>query len=103
MTDEIREEKQEKWPGYRLGMKSIWFGLGTIAASPVPIVGLVLGKIAMDRGEKSRKVSPHTKRWLGLLGILLGGLGFFVNLLVIASIITVAFLLGTNIMELGAM
>ena len=103
MTDEIRKEKQEKWPGYRLGMNSIWFGLGAVAAGVIPVAGLVLGKIAMDRGEKSRKESPHTKRWIGLLGVLLGGIGFFVNLLVIASMITVAFLLGTNIMELGAM
>ena len=103
MTDEIREGKQEKWPGHRLGMQSIWFGIGAVAAGLIPIAGLVIGKIAMDRGEKSRRESPQTKRWLGLLGVLLGGFGFFMNLLVIASIITVAFLLGTNIMELGAM
>ena len=103
MTDEIREEKQEKWPGHREGMKSLWFGLGAVAAGVIPVAGLVLGKLAMDHGEKSRKQSEQTKRGLGLLGILLGGLGFFLNLLVIASIITVVFLQATNIMELGAM
>ena len=84
-------------------MKALWFGLGAVAAGMIPIAGLVLGKIAMDRGEKSRKLSDQTHRGLGLLGILLGGLGFFLNLLTIASIITVIFLHATNIMELGAM
>ena len=103
MADDIREEKQEKWPGYREGLKGLWFGLGAVAAGVIPVAGLILGKIAMDHGEKCRKMSPHTKRSLGLCGVLLGGLGFFMNLLAIASVITVIYLHTSNIMELGAM
>lgn len=103
MTKETYEEIRDDELGRKEAKKALWFGLGAIAAGFIPVAGLVLGKIAMDHGEKSRKISDHTKRGMGLLGILLGGLGFFLNLLTIGSIITVVFLQATNILELGAM
>ncbi len=92
----------EKFPGHREGKKGIRLGIASVVCSPIPVAGLVLGKLAMDAGGRCRKLAPQPRRSFGLTGVLLGGLGFFIGLLVLAACVTVFFLGATNLLEIGA-
>ena len=103
-TQDAREtrERPEKRPGYRSGMRGVWFGLAAILTSPVPAAGFILGAVSMKWANRCKAESERYQQGLGNFGRFLGGTGIFLNVLITAMIISVAFLTWTDIINLGA-